>query len=70
MRLWHVDVKPRGSSRSHGLSVNGRLGKADLGLALCGSGMLIVQPRDASITRYWSVNIVRRALTQVSRNVA
>jgi hypothetical protein len=47
MRLWHVDVKPRGSSRSHGLSVNGWLGKADLGLALCGSGMLIVQPRDS-----------------------
>jgi hypothetical protein len=70
MRLWDVDVKPRGSSRPRGLSVNGWLGKADLGLALCGSGMLIVQPRNASITRYWSVNIVRRALTRVSRNVA
>jgi hypothetical protein len=33
MRLWDVDRKPRGASRPHGLSVNGWLGKADLGLA-------------------------------------
>jgi hypothetical protein len=30
---WDVDVKPRGSSRPRGFSVNGWLGKADLGLA-------------------------------------
>jgi hypothetical protein len=33
IRLWDVDVKPRGSSRPRGFSVNGWLGKADLGLA-------------------------------------
>jgi hypothetical protein len=69
MRLWDVDAKPRDSSRPCGLSVNGWFGKAELGLALCGSGMLIVL-RDASITRYWSVNVVRRALTRISRNIA
>jgi hypothetical protein len=58
MRLWDVDVKPRVSSRPRGLPVNGWFGKAELGLALCGSGMLIVQFRDASITRYWSVKVV------------
>jgi hypothetical protein len=51
-------VSRGGSSRPCGLSVNGWLGKADLGLALCGSGKLIVQPRVASTTRYWSVNVV------------
>jgi hypothetical protein len=33
MRLWDVNVKPRGGSRPRGLSVNGCLAKADLGLA-------------------------------------
>jgi hypothetical protein len=54
-----VDVKPRDSSRPRGWSVNDWLRKADLGLALCGSGMLILQPRD----------VVRRALTRVYSNV-
>jgi hypothetical protein len=32
MRLWDVNVKPRSGSIPRGLSVNGWLGKADLGL--------------------------------------
>jgi hypothetical protein len=40
MRHWDVDVKPRGGSRPRGLSVNGWLGMADLGLAVRGLGML------------------------------
>jgi hypothetical protein len=39
MRLWDVNVKPRGVSRPRGFSVNGRLAKADLSNARCGSGM-------------------------------
>jgi hypothetical protein len=33
MRLWDVNVKPRYGFRPRGLSVNGWLAKADLGLA-------------------------------------
>jgi hypothetical protein len=50
MRLWYVNAKPRGSSKPRGLSVNRWLGKAELGLALCGSGMLIVQPPNMGIS--------------------
>jgi hypothetical protein len=72
MQLWDVDVKPHGGSRPRGLSVNGWLGMADLGLAVRGPGILTYNPETFlfPVTRYLSVNISRRALTRVPRNVA
>jgi hypothetical protein len=65
MRLWDVDVKPRGVSRPRGLSLNGGLAKADLSLARCSSGMLHETTGTVlSITPYLSVNIVRHFFEQ------
>jgi hypothetical protein len=45
MRLWDVNVKPRGGSRPRGLSVNNWLGKADLRRPCsCDPGMLPYNP--------------------------